>query len=292
MKVFAGAVAMTFIMSFGMNGALAAAQATHGDGQTLHETLCDVGLKFRDQVKAVMDQYKGLAQANKQLKEAGASYQKSLTADTQNLSRYTTDEQLAGMAGVYSFDAGYAALFLKKKDMGKFLGARKAVNEKLGFSMPLSSKMKALIENPDTIRDFKAWTDALDEGASKFLASGVTSDADLDMLVDMIYGMMIEGMYIVTESIALADYSPEMLALLNNQHDRMDFLIKTLNVFRGDEAFEKAVEFKGRLAFIGEVHNLLLVSEFTQREVDGLRKLIAPERQAILNGEVRGLAAK
>ena len=78
------------------------------------------GLEFRDQVKFLIDQYKGLTQANKQLKEAGASYQKSLTADTRNLSRYTTDEQLAGMAGVYTFDAGYAALFLQKKEMGKF----------------------------------------------------------------------------------------------------------------------------------------------------------------------------
>ncbi len=118
MKVFAIAVVTAFIMSFGANGVLAADKSTHGD-QTLHETLCDIGLKFRDQVKSVMDQYKGLAQANKQLKEAGASYQKSLTADTENLSRYTTDEQLTGMAGIYTFDAGYAALFLQKKDMGK-----------------------------------------------------------------------------------------------------------------------------------------------------------------------------
>lgn len=292
MKLFAVAVVTSFIMSFSVTGVLAADKSTHGDGKTLHETLCDVGIKFRDQVKSLMDQYKGLAQANKQLKEAGASYQKSLTADTENLARYTTDEQLAGMAGIYTFDAGYAALFLQKQEMGKFLSARKTLNEKIGFTMSLSPKMKALLENPDTIQDFQAWTDALDEGAENFLASGITTDAHLDVLVDMIYGMMIEGMYIVTESIALADYSPEMLALLNNQHDRIDFLIKTLNVFRGDEAFERAVEFKGRLTFIGEVHNLLLVSEFSKREVDGLRKLIAPERQAILDGQTRGLVSK
>ena len=291
MKVFAIAVVTVFLMSFGANGVLAAEKSTQGD-QALHEILCDVGIKFRDQVKTIMDQYKGLSQANKQLKEAGASYQKSLTADTKNLSRYTTDEQLTGMAGIYTFDAGYAALFLKKKDMGKFLRARKTLNEKIGFTVPLSPKMKALIENPDMIQDFAAWTDALDEGAANFLASGVTSDVHLDILVDMIYGMMIEGMYIVTESIALADYSPEMLALLNNQHDRVDFLIKTLNVFRGNEAFERAVEFKGRMAFIGEVHNLLMVLEFTKRDVDALRKLIAPERQAILDGETRGLVSK
>lgn len=292
MKVFVIAVVTIFIMSFCANGVLAADKSTQGEDQDLHETFSDAGLKFRDQVKVVMDQYKGLAQANQQLKGAGASYQKFLTADTQNLLRYTTDEQLAGMAGIYTFDAGYAGLFLQKKDLGKFLAARKTLYEKIGLTMPLSPKMKALVENPDTIQDFAAWTDALNEGASNFLANGITTDAHLDMLVDMIYGMMIEGMYIVTESIALADYTPEMLALLNTQQDRIEFLIKTLNVFRGDEAFERAVEFNGRMAFIGEVHNLLLVSQFTQRDVDGLRKLIAPERQAILDGETRGLVSK
>ena len=196
------------------------------------------------------------------------------------------------MAGIYTFDAGYAALFLQKKDMGKFLSARKVLNEKVGFTMPLSPKMKALLENPDGIQDFAAWTDVLDEGASNFLESGMTTDTHLDMLVDVIYGMMIEGMYIVTESIALADYSPEMLALLNTQRDRIDFLTKILHVFRGDEAFEQAVEFKGRMHFLEGIHDLLHVSQFTKQEVEGLRKLIAPERQAILDGHTKGLVSK
>lgn len=291
MKVFAIAVFTAFIMSFSVTGVLAADKSTQKD-QSLQETFSDAGLKFRDQVKGIIEQYKGLAQANQQLKEAGASYQKSLTADTQNLARYTTDEQLTGMAGIYTFDAGYAGLFLQKKDMGQFLSARKTLYEKIGLTIPLSPKMKALIENPDTIQDFSAWTDALDESTAKFLESGIKTDAQLDMLVDVIYGMMIEGMYIVTESIALADYSPEMLALLNTQRDRIDFLTKILHVFRGDEAFERAVEFHGRLAFLDEIHSLLHVPEFTLQEVEGLRELVASERQAILDGETRGLVAQ
>lgn len=292
MRLLTIAVATAFIMSFGANGVIAADKNTHGDGQVLHETLSDLGIKFRDQVKAVIEQYKGLAQTNKQLKEAGASYQKSLTANTKNLSRYTTEEQLSTMTGVYTFDAGYAALFFQKKDMGESLKARKTINDKLGFSMPLSSKMRKLIETPNAIEDFKAWTDALNESGAIFLASGVTTDKRLDILVDVIYGMLIEGMYLVTESIALADYSPEMLALLNNQHDRLHFMIKLLNVFRGNKAFENAVKFKERLDFIGDVHNLLIVSEFTRHEVDYLRKLIAPERQAILDGKVGKIVSK
>lgn len=117
---------------------LAVDKSTHGD-QTLHETLCDVGLKFWDQVKSVMDQYKGLAQANKQLKEAGASYQKSLTADTKNLSRYITDEQLTGMAGIYNFDAAYSPEMLPH--------LAEAVGKSFGIEYSILGDMLALYWN-------------------------------------------------------------------------------------------------------------------------------------------------
>ncbi len=281
------AVVSAVILAFSCSVTFAA--ANHEDG-TLHDTLCNVGAAFRDQAKQVMDEYEGLARANKALKEAGASYQKSLTAPTENLSQYTTQAQRAVMAGVYTFDAGYAALFLKKKEMGRALQVRKALNEKIGFTLPLSPKMKALIQNPNSIEDFSVWTDAIDEMADKAISSGMTSDRHLAVLVNTAYGMMIEGLYIVTESVAGSGYPTELLTLMENQHDRIDFILKLLNVFRNDPAFESALGFKARMDFLGDIHTLMMVSEFSQREVDGIRELVTPERRALLEGSLRGFA--
>jgi hypothetical protein len=94
----------------------------------------------------------------------------------------------------------------------------------------------------------------------------------------------VKGLYVVCESIVQADYAPEMLNLLNNQHERIEFMDSMLNVFRGDETFEMAVQFTERFDFIGNIHNLMLGTEFSKSEVDGIRKIVAPMRQAILNG--------
>lgn len=286
MKVLTVMVVVACMTIFGAGGAVADDNATHGSGKSLHDTLCDIGAKFRDHVRGIMAEYRGLAEANQQLKAAGASYQKSLTADPAAVSSYTTVEQQSIMSGVYLFDAAYAALFLKKKDMAAFLKARKTLNEKIGFGMALAPKMKKLLKAPESIRDYWAWIEAVDESMQKLLADGLTTDNRLHILVDKMYGAIIEGLYVVSESIAQADYAPEMLALLNQQHDRLHVLIKLLNVFRGDEAFERTLDLAERFDLLEDIHSRLIVEQFTKREVEGVRKTVAPEREAIIKGEV------
>lgn len=282
MKFIVKLFAVIAVLAFTNQGVLASEKGVHDQG--LHDELCELGLKIKEEIHDILGEYRDLARANQALKETGASFQASLTAGDRDLSVYTSRKQQASMAGVYSFDAGYAALFMRKKELASFLEARKSLNEKIGFTMPLSPKMKHLIENPESIQDFSVWADALDEAADKLMASGIVSDKQLDILVDIIYGMVVEGLYVVSESIAMAGYPDSMLNLMDHQHERIDFFIKVLNTFRGDRAFEEAVSFDTRFDLIGDVHNLLVVSTFTQREVDGIREIIAPERQAILAG--------
>jgi hypothetical protein len=278
-------VAVVAVLLFSGQGVFASDKAVHTQG--LHDELCEVGMKIKDEIYEILDQYRDLARANQALKETGASFQDSLTAGNRDLSVYATKKQQAAMAGVYSFDAGYAALFLRKKELASFLEARKSLNEKIGFTMAMPPKMKHLSENPESIQDFTVWTDALEEAADKLLADGIVSDKQLDTLVDIIYGMIVEGLYVVTESIAMAGYPDSMLDLMDLQHERIDLFIKVLNTFRGDSAFEQAVAFDSRFELIGELHNRMIVSTFTQREVDGIREIIGPERQAILAGNGR-----
>ena len=278
---------LTAIITFGATGTFAAETMTNSDEKGLEQELGKTGLQFREKIQGLLNEYKGITNSNIDLKAAGASYQKSLTAKADDLSRYTKGEQQRMMAGVYTFDAEYAALFLQKKDMAKFLDARNTLNEKIGVTIPLPSKMKKRVQNTDSIPDFDEWTDALVEAASTFLNNQMASKKDMDAMVDMIYGMIIEGAYIVTESIALADYPPEMLALMDQQHGQLIFMMKLLNIFRADEEFSEMVDLDERIALLNTLSNFLMVSEFTQHEVDSLRSFIGPEREDILEGRGR-----
>ena len=268
-------------------GSMSTVQAdTKGDGDVRHDTLSDMGIEFRDEVRAVMDQCRIYSNTMKVLKEAGASYQKALTADTGKANTYTTMEQQSAMAGVYTFDATYAALFMRKKELAEVLKARKSLTEKIGPGIPLNPRMKEILADPDKIEDFNEWSKALDEVSMEVVAKLVTTDKHLGILVSIFFGAVVEGMYVVTESIAQAGYPRPMLDLMNEQHERIDFMLKVLNVFRGDKAFENEVEFDQRFDVLGDIHNLLLVRQFTQREVDDIRQIVAPLRQNILDGKV------
>lgn len=267
----------------------------------------DVGAKLREDIRVIMTQYKGISQANAVIKEAGLSYQKALVADTANLSAYTTSKQQALMAGVYSFDATYAALFLKKKELAATLNARRTLGEKLGLGMALPPKLKKLVANPENINSFDECAEALDELLERLITEQMTTDQRMVILVDGIYGAVTEGMYVVTESIAQAGYPEEMLSLMDHQLVRINFMIRLLNVFRGEETFESAVVSEPRLKVLEKVKGLIepeaspgavaqgeketpemppFFIEITQKEVDMIRDIVAPLRKNILNGNV------
>jgi hypothetical protein len=284
MRIVLAMVSLVVIASFSASGSSTAGTKTQGSAEIFQNSSGQTTPEYRNKVEELLDEYKGISQVKKQLKEAGASYQKSLTANTEDLSKHTKGAQQRMLAGVYTFDAGYAALFLQKKEMARFLDARQTLNEKTGFTAPLSPEIKKLLRNPDAIQNFNELTNALDEAANTFLA-GITSKEEMDALVDMLYGMGIEGIYIVTESIALADFSPEMLTLMNQQHERIVFLLKLLNIFRGEDELDQPDALNERLTILGIINNYLMVPKYTRMEVEGLRAFIWKERQDILQAE-------
>jgi len=299
MKLFTIGTLMACIMSFGPNVVLAAENTTPNKNLSSQETLHGNESKYAthfkeitEQIKILKSQYKQINQATKQLKEAGATYQHSLAADTQTISRYITDDQLGTMAGVYTVDAGYAALFLRKKELANVIVARRTLMKKLGFHAPLSPKMKKLIQNPESLKDYQAWSDAVKAVHTKFMANGITTVKQLKISTNVGYGMLVEGLYIATESIAMADYSPKMLEQLNIQHERIHFMIKMFNTLRENEDLKEAVGFNHSLDFLGKIHSQLIVSKFTKQDVDALRALVRPERQAILDGTLGNTTAR
>ena len=246
------------------------------------EKLSPTGTEFRDVIQSLQQEYKDVTQVSLTLKEAGASYQKSLTADTAHLSMHTTTGQQATMSGILAFDAGYAALFLQKKDALHFMEARRSLAEKAGLAMPFSPSMKKLLSNPDAIRDFDTWSGAAEETVDSFLANHLGSDRDVKLLTDFFYGNAVEGLYITGESVALAGYSPEMLTLMDRERERIAFMLKELNLLRGDDAFETGVEFLDRMYLLSYTYSLLTVAEFAPQTVDSLRKIIKTERARII----------
>ena len=282
MKTIAISIMICFMLA--ANGVMASESPTHDQG--LHDSLCDTGQKLKAQLQRVMAEYKGLNQANKRIKEAGLSYQKALTVNRVDLKYYIAPRQQAVMAGIYTFDATYAALFLKKKELVAALTARRGLAEGLGFGMAMPPKLKKLVENPETIKNFDQCSQAFNEVFDQVLADQLTTDKRLVVYADGAFGALIEGLYVVTESIAQAGYSAEALSLMDQQRERIECVIKILNVFKGEKAFEDAVALKKRIELLDAVKAPLQSPKFTRESVDKIRTIVSPLRQDILDGKV------
>ena len=300
MKVITGFI-MAVFLTVGLAGVATAAEPQFTDKA---KTVEDAGTQIREDIRFLMNRFNGISQANRAIKEAGLSYQKALVADTATTSAYTSEKQQALMAGVYTFDATYAALFLKKRELAATLKARKVLGEKLGFGMALPPKMKKLMVDPESITDFESCAEAFDELLDKLVTEQLTTDQRLVTLVDGAYGAVTEGLYVVTESIAQAGYPEEMIDLMDQQLVRVNFMILLINIFEGKQTFEQAVALAPRLKVLESIKGLMesrgvsepsstevgkppfVPAKITRAEIDQIRSIVTPLRKNILTGKV------
>lgn len=303
MKAISSCVLVAMFLLTCVAGSVIAADAPPmGNARVIKDT----GEKLKADIQELMTRYRGISRANAIIKEAGLSYQRALVADTANPSAYTTSRQQALMAGVYTFDATYAALFLKKKELAATLKARRTLGEQLGIGMAMPPKLKKMMTNPETITNFQECAQAFDEVLDRLVQEQLTTDQRMVILVDGAYGAVTQGLYVVTESIAQAGYPEQMLVLMDEQLVRINFMVRLLNIFRGEESFETAVALEPRLQVLEKVKGLMQVqgapqadagkgeedrlpfvmAQVTQREVDMIRDIVTPLRDKILSGKL------
>ena len=107
------------------------------------------------------------------------------------------------------------------------------LNEKLGLGLSLSKKFRQLLDNPGAIRDYSTWSDAMNEFIDTLIEKGLDSEVRLCFVVNYLYGSLIQGMYVVSKTIAQSGYTPELLQLMADQRHRAMLFMQILNGFRG-----------------------------------------------------------
>ena len=280
-------VATVFLLILSFQPVAAAEKPIIYSGQTLCSYLSEVGKVFRITLCDVMKESRGSLQPYKNLKEAGASYQPLLTAAQINLEQYDNAHSQAVMSGVLMVDTIYAAAFLKKSDTVTFMKKSRRLSNQAGVTIPLTNKLKALLENPEKMEDFSALQLVIKEFIDRIIKDGLASDQQLALFVDRMYGGTIEGVYVITELIAQNDYSPSMMAYVKLLHKRLLLMTRLFNVFQGDPAFAKVLNLNHRMGLIGDLNNIITARKITSREVDRLRVMVTPQREALLAGRVR-----
>ncbi len=253
--------------------------------QTVYNDISALKGKIASEMTRLLaDDARDHAKMMKALKAAGASYIAQLTIPVDAAAKIKDKDVLRVLWGMYSFDTAYAAVFNKKKEIALKINAANDISRDLNLTLSVMPALKKMVaENKAvSVDDF---TETLAREIETILPQVADSPKDIEFWGDAAYGGVIEGIYIVSEIIALNDYSPEMLKLLASQREHIDF-IESIEIFKPHMKTGTMAEVCKRFEALEPIHQILLnKKEYSKEDCKKIRSIVTPLRNQILSGK-------
>lgn len=218
------------------------------------------------------------------LREIGASYLPEIVAPV-DVNKYQGLDRRRAMSGVYLMDLTYAATFDQREPAARFGQATYQLLELLGFPQPdMERRYREALEQIDLpggderLRQlFKeqdrdtAWQDMLRTG------DGV------ELVVDGLYGFLIEGLYLTSELCVLSDYDPAYMMYVAYIRDSFQAYKALLYRLADSPEFSTSIERNERLNRLTSF--LVILGDLPQigpAQLESLRPAITQTRHEIV----------
>ncbi len=199
----------------------------------------------------------------KLLKDAGLSYQKSLAIPLEEVIDCKDQEGLRVLYGMYAFDANYAMVFGKRKE---FLETLEVINSQMQDRLDVRVKLqithikpellKDLLEYPENVEKREAWFKNVQANMDAMFKQAAGDPEVMDVLIDVIYGTVIQGLYVACELALNNESGDKMIALFNAQAQRVEKFDVLLNTFKDPELI-KMVKLVERDPLMDDIKDLI-----------------------------------
>ena len=199
----------------------------------------------------------------KLLKDAGLSYQKSLAIPLEEVIDCKDQEGLRVLYGMYAFDANYAMVFGKRKE---FLETLEVINSQMQDRLDVRVKLqithikpellKDLLEYPENVEKREAWFKNVQANMDAMFKQAAGDPEVMDVLIDVIYGTVIQGLYVSCELALNNESGDKMIALFNAQAQRVEKFDVLLNTFKDPELI-KMVKLVERDPLMDDIKDLI-----------------------------------
>lgn len=168
------------------------------------------------------------------LNEAGASYIYELTVPQDAVDKMLTSTQKAFGAGMIAFDTKYAATFKRGDQLIRTRTNLNKLNTDLGLAegLNLARKFAGRIErNRSNIDSLVILTDLMVDNYRQYILNGENAF----IYSKQFLAVNIEALYILSHLTLLANHKEKLLAVMNNQNERIKVVADILEVISGDE---------------------------------------------------------
>jgi hypothetical protein len=182
----------------------------------------------------------------KKLKEYGASFQPAMLLPPDLPDRVETGRNIHLLIGAYQFDALYAASFGRRNQAAKAIKAmgdllnRTNMKSIVNTSALFPPELNWMLREPDTV-DIDEVIDAYAANAPKY-KDIMAEKTGFALVLDSLYGAVVEGLYIATSSALLMGDHPSTNNLLAEFRSNITLLLSLYGVFEDDAAYAANVD--------------------------------------------------
>lgn len=191
-------------------------------------------VKVKDQIVGIIKESPKAIEIVDLLNEAGASYIYEMTIPVEEIEKMMTSPQKALGFGMYGFDGKYASVYnrndinLKLVENLDRLITELGMQDDLSFAKDYAERIRKNKSNPDSI-DYLVTQELNDY--HQFMQT--SPKADIYAL--SIIGANVEALYVLTQMTLLAKDNTKLLAVMNNQNERVKSLASLMEIMSGDE---------------------------------------------------------
>ena len=218
------------------------------------------------------------------LREAGASYLPELVAPL-DLEEYQTMPRRRLMTGVYFMDLTYAATFAQRAPAARSGQAACRLLEHIGYPQPdLERRYREALEQIDLPGGDERLDQLLrEQNQNRLWQDMLETGEGIDIVVDGLYGFLLEGLYLTCELCVLSDYDPSFLMYVAYMRESFETYKQLLYRIGDNPELAMSVERHDRLNFLT---SLLVIfgdlPEIGPAQIDSMRPSITQARQAIV----------
>ncbi len=258
---------------------------------------------YIEQAQNILSQknIRNMMDVSKTLKEYGASFQQSLLLPPDLSADLGPGQSVHLLIGAYQFDAPYAAAFGRKKDAAKAIKSIGTLLNTTNLQSIVSTaalfppELNWMLREPDKV-DIDEVIDAYAANAPKY--KKIMADKHgFDVVVDSIYGGLIEGLYISTRSAFIMNNPVAANKILNEFQDNIGFVLGLYNIFEDDMAYADSVdgflflERGERVGWLQSLADFLKANngKLTMEHIKAIGRFVTKERMRFLYNEFNDL---
>ncbi len=233
-----------------------------------------------------------MIKARKQIKDAGLSYQPSLTLPLEGLTKSTNQDALAVLVGMYWADAGYARLFNKPKESKAIAEVvRTQVYPRLSINQQISSLgridqkiITKMIENPKDPKAQDEMIQAINKRIEKHIELSKTDTSVMVFTINQVYGTLVEGLYQVFSLAVNEKSGPEITKLFNQQADNISRFMDLMNTLVENE-LAKLADGQQRISMIAPIRDIIMKNKgkLSQDDMKSILADVTEIRNSYLN---------